>query len=311
MTGSCLVIMPFAVREPDRQVYGEKHWSEVYSTLHRPAVTAAGLKCHRDDDDFSSRPIALNIWKKIEEADIILCDVSSSNPNVFFELGWTIRAEKPYVLVMDQLTRAPFDIADLNTFHYDHALRLSALEEQIPRLARMLNETLLDPGGRWSIVRNLGIASPAMAKRARPRCSVDIYYYEKFFTRQDANRLAEALLHSAIPFRLMEHGDPEGPDAVFIGSMVEADDARLVMALIPYEVKFLLRPDYPEVEGGDASGYKIGVGYSSRYNEGRRSARAEPIPVSRHQLAALLDKDQTNTSFQRLLWEFTLLGSRR
>src|SRR5258706_5366362 len=170
LMGSCLVIMPFSMREKDGQTYPANHWREVYGGLLRTAVMATGLKCHRDDEDLSCRPISLNIWTKIEEADIILSDVSSSNPNVFMELGWAIRAEKPYVIVMDELTQAPFDVGDLNRFHYHHALRPLALKEQIPRLARMLSDTLQDPNRRWSIVRNLGIASPMLAKRARPRC---------------------------------------------------------------------------------------------------------------------------------------------
>jgi hypothetical protein len=306
MMGACLVIMPFVVREADRAHYPEDHWKEVYRGLLRPAVDAAGLQCHRDDDDLSSRPIALNVWKKIEEADIVLCDVSSSRPNVFVELGWAIRADKPFVIVMDDLTKAPFDVADINRFHYRHDLRPLALEERIPRLARMLTDTLLDPKASWSIVRNLGIASPRMARRARPRCAVDIYYYDEQFTRQDAIVIAEALQLQGIPYRLMEHTEAGGPDAVFIGSLVEAEDVRLVMDLVPYPIEFLFRPDYPDAEGGDASGFRIGLGYSSRYNEGRRGPRAEPARVSPGQLAALLDPSHTNASFHRVLWDLTL-----
>jgi hypothetical protein len=298
--------MPFSDREADPQTYRENHWKEVYGGLLRPAVEAAGLECHRDDDDFTSRPIALNVWKKIEEAGIILCDVSSSNPNVFIELGWALRAEKPYVIVMDELTKAPFDIGDFNRFHYLHSLQPLALKEQIPILARMLSNTLNDPSGRWSVVRNLGIASPAVAKRARPRCTVDVYYHEQTFTRRDANLLAQALQRQGISFRLLEHNGPGVPDSVFIGALVEAADARMIMRLIPYEIKFLFRPDYPEAEGGDSSGYKVGLGYSSRYNEGLRTPRSAPAQVSPHQLAVLLDHDHTNTSFQHCLWTLTL-----
>ena len=241
---------------------------------------------------------------------MILCDVSSSNPNVFIELGWALRAEKPYVIAMDELTKAPFDVADFNRFHYDHALRPLTLNEQIPRLARMLTETLRDPGGRWSVVRNLGIASPRAAKRARPKCSVDIYYHDTGFTRKDADLVAEALQRHGIASRLIEHAGPEA-DSAFIGSMVEAADARLIMGLVPYEIKSLFRPDYPESDGGDSSGYRIGLGYTSRYNFGLRAARAEPIPISRDQLAELLDGVHTNTSFHRLLWELTLRASGR
>jgi hypothetical protein len=302
--------MPFAIPSPNRQNYPENHWREVYSGLLRPAVEDAGLSCHRDDDDFSSRPISLNIWKKIEESDIILCDISSSNPNVFFELGWAVRAEKPYVIAMDEITKAPFDIGDFNRFEYNRTLRPLALKEQIPRLSKMLRDTLLDPGGRWSILRNLQITSPRSAQKARPRCKVDIYYHERAFTRKHATDVAEALQAEGIEFRLLEHTGPTQPDAIFIGSCVQAGDARRVLRLVPYEIKFLFRPDYPESEGGDNSGYTIGLGYTSQYNLGLRIQRAEPIPLSSEDLSALLDENHTNASFHRQLWEFALGYSR-
>jgi hypothetical protein len=109
-------------------------------------------------------------------------------------------------------------------------------------------------------------------------------------------------------YRLFEHDDLDGPDAIFIGALVEVADARFVIGMVPYEINFLFRPDYPESEGGDSAGYKIGIGYSSKYNAGRRGKRSEPVAVSASELAALLDDDHTNTSFQRLLWEMTLKG---
>jgi len=303
---SCFVIMPFSRREQDVQLYPENHWIEVYHGLLRPAVLAAGFECHRDDDDLSTRNILVNIWKKLEEADVVLCDVSSSNPNVFMELGWALRAEKPCVIVMDDQSKAPFDVADLNRFHYHHTLRPLALADEIPKLSRMIAATLRDSAGRWSIIRDLGIPSPRMAKRARPKCTVDIYYHERTFTRSEANRLAELLQQNGIDYHLMEHTGPTEPDAVFFGALVEASDARLILSFVPYEIKFLFRPDYPESEGGDSLGYKIGIGYTSRYNEGLRIARAAPVPVSTKQLSSLMDPNRTNTSFQRELWNLPL-----
>jgi len=93
--------MPFSVAAHDRHFHPEHHWKEVDGGLIRPAIEEAGFEFHRDDDDFSSRPIALTIWKKIEESDIVRCDFSSSSPNVFIELGWAMRAEKACVIARD------------------------------------------------------------------------------------------------------------------------------------------------------------------------------------------------------------------
>jgi len=121
-----------------------------------------------------------------------------------------------------------------------------------------------------------------------PSAQSDIYRHEQGFTWKEASHVAQTLQHRGVVCRLMEHSGPGVPDAVFIGALVEAEDARFVMGLVPYEVKFLFRPDYPESEGGDSSGYKIGIGYSSRYNETLRSERAEPIAVSSVQLGWMI-----------------------
>jgi len=192
------------------------------------------------------------------------------------------------VIALDELTTPPFDVADFNRFHYDRALRPLALRDQIARLAKMLRAILEDPNGRCSIVQSLRLSSPRAAKRIRPKCAVDIYRHEQGFTWKEASHVAQTPQHRGVVCRLMEHSGPGVPDAVFIGALVEAEDARFVMGLVPYEVKFLFRPDYPESEGGDSSGYKIGIGYSSRYNETLRSERAEPIAVSSVQLVWMM-----------------------
>ena len=52
------------------------------------------------------------VEKRIREADTYLADISESNPNVWFELGFAIAAGKPVVLVCLEKPdrRFPFDI---------------------------------------------------------------------------------------------------------------------------------------------------------------------------------------------------------
>jgi hypothetical protein len=61
--------MPFEVRDAERWSYSEQHWREVYTDLLRPAVAAAGLECHREDDDYSSRSISMSIWNELIDAN--------------------------------------------------------------------------------------------------------------------------------------------------------------------------------------------------------------------------------------------------
>jgi hypothetical protein len=155
----CFTIMPFTVREQDLQRYynDKNHWNEVYRGLIVPAVLKAGLMCERDDEDSASRLITENIWQKIEKADVILCDLSAHNPNVYLELGWTLRADKRFVLIKDDITQFNFDLNQFFTYEYSHHLQPSALETTIKDLADVISATLSDNNRKYSMVSKLSI----------------------------------------------------------------------------------------------------------------------------------------------------------
>lgn len=155
--------MPFTVKETDKSRYPDPvHWNEVYEGLIVPAVQEVGLQCERDDKDIGSRFIGENILRKIEDADLILCDLSSHNPNVFLELGWAIRADSPFVLIKDDLTTYTFDLNQQYTFDYSHALQPTRLRQEVNSLADVLRRTLNDSERRYSVIRRMSISLSAM-----------------------------------------------------------------------------------------------------------------------------------------------------
>ena len=102
------------------------------------------MDCDRDDIDQGSRLIADTILAKIERSDLILCDLSSHNPNVFLELGWALRCDKPYVLIKDDLTTYTFDLNQQYTFTYGHSLQPTQVRRQIEELSQILRLTSSD-----------------------------------------------------------------------------------------------------------------------------------------------------------------------
>lgn len=160
---SCFVIMPFSVREHDLGRYGDdkNHWSEVYQGLIVPAVEAAGLKCERDDEDVSSRLIAEHIWRKLENADVVLCDLSAHNPNVYLELGWALRADKRFVLIKDDVTTFSFDLNQFHTFEYSHRLQPLAVRQSVKNLSTVIDATLADTEKRYSMVARMSLQAAA------------------------------------------------------------------------------------------------------------------------------------------------------
>jgi len=151
--------MPFTVRENDLSRYhnDENHWNEVYRGLIIPAANSAGLDCERDDEDSGSRLITENIWRKLEEADVVLCDLSSHNPNVYLELGWALRADKRFVLIKDDITQFNFDLNQFYTYEYSHLLQPLSVSRSTRELADVLKTTLSDKDRKYSIVQKVSL----------------------------------------------------------------------------------------------------------------------------------------------------------
>lgn len=126
----CFVIMPIA----DQDGYPEGHFTRVYKELIKPAIENAGFQAVRADDTLNTKIILLSILKSIVEYDMALCDLSSLNPNVMYELGVRQMAKMPVTLIKDERTRRIFDIQLMNDIPYDSSLRVDfvrAAQEQI------------------------------------------------------------------------------------------------------------------------------------------------------------------------------------
>jgi len=173
---NCFIIMPFTVAEADLSRYSgdRNHWTEVYKGLIVPAVRSAGLHCERSDEDVTTRLIAETVWRKIEEADVVLCDLSAHNPNVHLELGWALRADKRFVLIKDELTQFNFDLNQFHTYQYSHRLQPTALKRAVSDLADALRATLADNERQYSLVSKLALRLRAVTAARDGNVEVDL-----------------------------------------------------------------------------------------------------------------------------------------
>ncbi len=172
----CFAIMPFRVRDEDLPEYQQdsNHWQEVYQGLIAPAIVEAGLLAQRDDDDYSTRLVGEGIWSKIEDADLVLCDMSSHNPNVHLELGWALRADKKLVLIKDDVTAFNFDLNQYYTHEYSSKLLPTALAESVKGLSRVIKATLSDDVANYSMVAKLALQKRAAAAASDGSLEVEL-----------------------------------------------------------------------------------------------------------------------------------------
>ena len=118
--GLAFVLSPFA--EP---------FDTIYEDHLKPSVESAGdLRCLRADDIYDNRPIMEDIWKSINEAKIIISDLTGKNPNVFYETGIAHTIGKEVVLVTQSMADVPFDLRHLRCIVYEYVPRGMTTFEQ-------------------------------------------------------------------------------------------------------------------------------------------------------------------------------------
>ncbi|MCP2732199.1 hypothetical protein [Limnofasciculus baicalensis] len=134
---------------------------------------------------------------------------------------------------------------------------------------------------------------------------VHISWHRKGLTLEDAQKIKSLLEEYKIPSTIFRHSDPYIPDAIFIGNLVSAEAARLVLLSLPYQIKYIFRPDYPQTEGGDSSGLLIGIGYMSTHSQPDDNSQLKPVEVSQSDLNSLLEPELSTNEFQRRLHRIT------
>ena len=133
----CFVIMPFT----DPPGYDEGHFKRIYNHIFQPAIIEAGYQPLRCDEINNGKPIHSNMFKQLEFADMVLCDLSSSNPNVLYELGRRDAHGKPFVLVQEEGHDQLFNIREYPVIPYRKTLRCDEVPEDLARVANAIKQT--------------------------------------------------------------------------------------------------------------------------------------------------------------------------
>ncbi|GAP66182.1 hypothetical protein MBSD_n1485 [Mizugakiibacter sediminis] len=106
---SCFVMMPFV--EPI---------GAYYEKIYAPAIRKAGLEPVRADTEiFGTGKIIDQIWSGINAARVLVAELTTRNPNVFYELGLAHALQKPVVLVAGTEDDVPFDLRHIRVIYYD------------------------------------------------------------------------------------------------------------------------------------------------------------------------------------------------
>jgi nucleoside 2-deoxyribosyltransferase len=91
-----------------------------YASIYQPAIELARLKPVRADAEiFGTGKIIDQIWSGINNARVLVAELTGRNPNVLYELGIAHALQKPVVLVSSNEGDVPFDVRHVRVIYYD------------------------------------------------------------------------------------------------------------------------------------------------------------------------------------------------
>jgi hypothetical protein len=103
-------------------------FTEPFNSFHRhviqPVAKKVGLEAFRACDVFKPGIILDDILRDILESEVIIAEITSGNPNVFYELGYAHALGKQTILLADRATsQLPFDIRGYRVIFYDDTIK--------------------------------------------------------------------------------------------------------------------------------------------------------------------------------------------
>ena len=155
---TCFIIMPITTPDHCVDIYRDRdHFVHTLKYLFVPAVEEAGFKPIEPIAE-GATVIHQEIINNLVTADMLLCDMTILNANVFFELGVRVSLNKPTCLVRDDHTqRIPFDLLGINCHQYDSSLQAFLMKEEIAKIAEHIKITHKRSCGKNDMWQTFGI----------------------------------------------------------------------------------------------------------------------------------------------------------
>jgi hypothetical protein len=110
----CFVVCPLGEEGTDIR----RQSDQVFRHIIEPICKEKGYTAIRCDKIQNVDKIDQTIIEKLKSADLVIADLSTTNPNAFFELGYRSALSKPLIHIAKEGEILPFDVAGIRTIFY-------------------------------------------------------------------------------------------------------------------------------------------------------------------------------------------------
>ena len=111
----CFVISPIGDAGTDIR----KNADQLYQHIIMPVCEKCGFSTQGVDELNTSDSITQEIFDVLNEYELVIADLTGHNPNVFFEIGYRTKSQKPIIYLNSKNEILPFDMSTIRTFEYD------------------------------------------------------------------------------------------------------------------------------------------------------------------------------------------------
>lgn len=105
-------------------------WFQLVRDVIVSTASACGFVAEVSKDLETPGLITDQIWHGIRRADVVVADITGSNPNVFYELGLAHALGKEVVIAAQGAERPPFDVSTARLLRYERTA-LPAFEAKL------------------------------------------------------------------------------------------------------------------------------------------------------------------------------------
>lgn len=207
----CFVMMPISTPKDNYEV---DHFNLVYQQIFKPAIENAGYTPKRVDENLITDSIIFKIFNYIQKSSMALCDLSSRNPNVLYELGIRQAYDMPVVLVQDDVTDKIFDVSGISTVQYCHERFYENVMQDRQNITKALLENQ-ESSNDSSLVKIIGVAKASQGETSSPSRD-DILNYRFQTIQNQLMDLNISLQHQSINSKMFAESKSTTPIALNI-----------------------------------------------------------------------------------------------
>jgi len=97
---------------------------EIHEEVIKTICNEFELDAYRADETYGPGLIIADVTREISESQFVIAEITPSNPNVYYELGYAHAINKPVILMADKaiVKQLPFDVSGFRTLFYENSI---------------------------------------------------------------------------------------------------------------------------------------------------------------------------------------------